>query len=394
MKQIMALCLLVLCSCQSKPNKRIPSHTEYEEMTIDEKFEEYEGGSPDREEEIHQKIISFSRQLMDRMHQAQPHPQTMTRDAHAKSHGCLKAEFVVDNKNLPERNRVGLFSDNKSYSAWVRFSNNDHLPVRKDNKLDLRGMAIKVMGVEGKKVLMGSENDKTQDFLMYGSKTFFIKNNEDYVGFIKGLRDDNAAKVLVTEQPKAALRTFRAQWRVRNYINPLNMPYHSGVPIRLGRYEDPERVAIKYQALPCQKTSFKSVVSKKDVNYMRKNMKETLGENDACYDFQIQISKGLKTMPVEDSTVKWPEKAFGRSRSGHAPYVSVGKILISKQNFDTEERDRYCENLSFTPWHALGEHKPLGRTMRMRRDIYKATSKYRREINRVKLDEPDGFEIP
>ena len=47
-----------------------------------------------------------------------------------------------------------------------------------------------------------------------------------------------------------------------------------------------------------------------------------------------------------------------------------------------------CENLSMTPWHSLVEHKPLGRTMRMRRDVYKAIAKFRRTANNVDQEEP------
>jgi len=59
----------------------------------------------------------------------------------------------VDNSNLPEELRLGMFSTIKNYNAWVRYSNNDHQPLRKDKGFDLRGVAIKVMGVDGEKVL-------------------------------------------------------------------------------------------------------------------------------------------------------------------------------------------------------------------------------------------------
>ncbi|MCC6137489.1 MAG: catalase family protein [Bdellovibrionaceae bacterium] len=383
---------ITLTACSSTVEKsRVPNSIE-PDMQIDPLLEEFEGGSSDYENKIHQDLIGFSRELMTKM-VAKADNNTMTRDAHAKSHGCLKAKFSVDNSLLPVQNRVGIFAQNKEYDSWVRFSNNDHLPIRRDNEYDLRGIAVKVMGVPGQKILSGYEDAQTQDFLMYGSKTFFIKDNADYIGFIRGLRDDNAAKILITEQPKAAIKTRYAQWKVSHFTNPLNMYYHSAVPIRLGASEDKNRTAIKYGVVPCSTKEFPSPVSKKDNNYMRKNLRHTLQASHACYEFQIQLQKDPASMPVEDGTVAWPEEIYDYGNQPFSPYITVAKIHIEKQNFDTKERDVYCENLSFTPWHALTEHKPLGRTMRMRRDLYKATSTFRRTHNGASFIEPTHYEI-
>lgn len=382
---------LFLFSCQSKTLQREPSSELPAEYALDEKFEEFEGGSFESEKTIHDELIQVSRELMERMLKESTNG-VMTRDAHAKSHGCLKARFEVDNSSLPEKNRVGLFANNQGYEAWVRFSNNDHLPIRRDNEFDLRGMSIKVMDVQGQKIMSGQETAPTQDFLMYGSSVFFVKDNKDYVGFIKGLRDNNAVRALLTEQPRAAFATVYAQWRVSGFTNPANMPYHSAVPVRLGKPDDENRMAMKYRTIPCSKKQFASPVGKKSLNYMRENLKNTLSRNDVCFLFQVQLQVDPSRMPVEDARVEWPEQEQDYGNLPYAPYQTVARVLIPKQDFDKESRDRYCENLSFTPWHALVEHKPLGRTMRMRRDLYKATSDYRRTKNRTMAPEPSGFE--
>ncbi|KCZ12231.1 catalase domain protein, partial [Acinetobacter baumannii 42057_5] len=46
-------------------------------------------------------------------------------------------------------------------------------------------------------------------------------------------------------------------------------------------------------------------------------------------------------------------------KENEAPFYQVATIHIPKQSFDTPEQNQFCENLSFTPWHALPEHKPL-----------------------------------
>src|ERR1035437_8473843 len=87
-----------------------------------------------------------------------------SRDAHAKSHGVLVGTLTVYD-NLAPHLRQGLFRQPGSYPIVVRFSsasgdiNSDKIPSPK-------GMAIKVIGVEGRKVLAGHEDEATQDFLL------------------------------------------------------------------------------------------------------------------------------------------------------------------------------------------------------------------------------------
>jgi hypothetical protein len=85
------------------------------------------------------------------------------RDAHAKSHGILKGELEVY-PNLPQRLRQGIFAMPKRYPVIARLSTapgdlqSDRIPA-------LFGMAIKVLGVTGKKVL-SDDGGHNQDFLL------------------------------------------------------------------------------------------------------------------------------------------------------------------------------------------------------------------------------------
>ena len=48
--------------------------------------------------------------------------------------------------------KFGVFSKPKTYPIWVRFSNGG-TPPKDDKEGDIRGMAIKLMGVDGDKYL-------------------------------------------------------------------------------------------------------------------------------------------------------------------------------------------------------------------------------------------------
>jgi hypothetical protein len=53
------------------------------------------------------------------------------------------------------------------------------------------------------------------------------------------------------------------------------------------------------------------------------------------------------------------------------------------QNFDTQERNQQGENMRYSPWHCLPEHRPLGSINRARRLVYHAISELRRRVNGV-----------
>jgi hypothetical protein len=89
-------------------------------------------------------------------------------------------------------------------------------------------------------------------------------------------------------------------------------------------------------------------------------------------------------MPVEDPLVRWDEV--------EAPFQPVAIIRIPRQDIGEDGREEIAENLSFTPWHSLPEHRPLGSNNRARLVIYEAISKFRHEMNEAPREEPT--EIP
>src|SRR5689334_24372678 len=73
------------------------------------------------------------------------------RDAHAFDNGCVRAIFQV-REDLPEELRQGVFVPGRQYKAWIRFSNGNS-ERRPRYWFDARGMAIKLTGVPGEKLM-------------------------------------------------------------------------------------------------------------------------------------------------------------------------------------------------------------------------------------------------
>lgn len=309
-----------------------------------------------------------------------PGVKPMRRDAHGKHHGVVRAELTVD-RDLPPELAQGLFSEPKVYAAYVRFSNGEGR-VHHDKKKDARGMAIKVLGVSGAKLLEDERDAQTQDFLMITHHTFFVRKLLDYVSFANALAGGNPLSHFFGWNPFA--------WRYRELglvmktmvviSNPLTKQYWTTVPFLFG-----EGRAAKFSMRP-HKLENKGAPSAASSNYLREAMVDTLQNEDVYFDFLVQLQTDAATMPIEDSTVEWSEAA--------SPYRKVATLRIPKQRFDRPEQHTLAENLSFTPWHSIKAHRPLGPMNRCRKLVYTTISKLRHEHNGVRRMEPDGTEIP
>src|SRR5450631_97435 len=298
------------------------------------------------------------------------------RDAHPKAHGCVKAELHVV-ETLPDSLAKGIFIPGKTYQAWIRFSNGSGDPTRADIKRDARGMAVKVLGVPGRKLLQDEEDATTQDFIMINHPVFFATDPARYLSFMNDADSDSIWKKLLIPfalGPKGTL--IALETRNSRISNPLQTRYWSMVPYQLGI--GPARQAVKYSARSCSAT-VEAIPANPGHDFLRDSLRNTLGSGDACMELLVQ-PRTSNRMDVEDSRIQWKE--------AQAPFYKVATIRIPSQVFDTPEQNDFCENLSFTPWHALPEHKPLGVTNRLRKVIYNHISRVRHEMNETKRQEP------
>jgi catalase len=102
----------------------------------------------------------------------QYYPGIAKRDEHTKSHGCVQANLTV-NPNLPTQLKKGIFSDTNTYKSIIRFSNSSPDSTAKDIEKDGRGFSIKVLGVEGYKIVADPSHAGAQDFIMFSIPVFF-----------------------------------------------------------------------------------------------------------------------------------------------------------------------------------------------------------------------------
>ncbi len=311
-----------------------------------------------------------------KMQQQYPEGETslVRRDVHTKAHGCVRATFEVL-EGLPSELQIGVFARPRLINCWIRFSAGSQ-GINSDKKSDVHGMGIKLLGVDGAKVLEDEANATTQDFLLANSPTYFIASLENYSKFAEAMQKGKLLGYFFGWNPFRW--KLRELWLVfssgRHHVtNPLSIRYWSQTPYSLGT------VAVKYSAIPSMRTEEPSAdLSGKDA--LSDAMAKSLQTSEICFDFAIQVQRSPKAMPIEDSTKRWNEV--------DSPFQKVALIRIASQDFSTPERHEFAENLSFTPWHSLVEHKPLGGINQARLAVYRAISDFRHKRNGVIRTEP------
>ena len=295
------------------------------------------------------------------------------RDAHPKAHGCVRAEFQVL-ETLPKNLAKGLFIPGKKYQAWIRFSNGSPDATQADIKKDARGMAIKVLAVSGAKRL--EDEAATQDFIMINHPVFFVNDPNRYMSFMQDINSDRFFRKLHIPFALGSKGTLIALNLRTKISNPLQTRYWSMVPYQLGI--GPDRQAVKYSARSCT-AAVDPIPNHPKHDFLRDALRTSLQKGDACMEFLVQ-PRTSSTLLVEDAMTEWKET--------QAPFYQVATIRIPQQVFDTPDQNKFCENLSFTPWHTLPEHKPLGVINRMRKVIYDRISQVRHEMNSTQRQEP------
>jgi len=297
----------------------------------------------------------------------------IARGAHSKGHACVKAYFDVLESIAPELQQ-GIFQiPGKRYKSWIRFSNGrSSMTGNDDADKDAHGIAIKLFNIYDDTLMKPNDGPDTQDFLMHDSPVFFTADLEDYNRFVES--DD---KILYFF---GGINPFK--WKLRELqhglatlkeppVSPLGAQYFSNTAYKLGPHN------IKFSAQSCSLPKTDSGQDKSDPDFLRKTMAEELKIGEECFNFMVQLQNTDEYMPIEDPSIEW--------KVSDSPYIPIAKIRIPMQEFDTVEQQTFCENLSFSPWNALSEHRPIGQLNRIRKEVYAASSKYRHENNQTEI---------
>ncbi|UKT65617.1 catalase family protein [Pedobacter mucosus] len=321
------------------------------------------------------------------------------RDAHAKNHGILKAELEVYD-NLPEHLVQGLFKQAKRYPVVIRFSTAPGM-IEPDKKSSQRGMALKVIGVEGEKFLPEEKDAITQDFLLVNYPIIPTGTVKDYLDQQKKVEEYINTPELFQTIQGAMLTAGR---KIKNILGQEEDPNNFGTPgshilgdryfsmaaIRFGDYIAKISLAPKSDNVAALhgKEMDAALIKNEPESFLTTIVKEFFENQTAEYELSAQLCTDLDKMPIEDGSVQWMEE--------DSPYQPIAKLTILAQDTFSPARRVYGDDvLSYNPFHCLPEHRPLGNIMRVRRLAYDTSSKYRHNMNAQPRTEPQSInEIP
>jgi hypothetical protein len=266
--------------------------------------------------------------------------------------------------------RFGVFSEPRVFPAVIRFSNGEPTP-QPDKRPEPRGIAIKLIGVPGRKLLSGQEDAVTQDFLATShSVTSTVRNARQFIAFIRASRNRytlpftlaHAVGFLESLRILKALISTVLVSRVRSVATE---QFSSTAPLKLGPY------AVKFTVRPAagtEATASRPLTS----NFLRDELADRLRKGDLVLDFLVQFYLDDTRTPIEDTSIPW--------QPDDTPLVKVAQVRIPRCDLDdphTRALSEAVDRLSFSPWHTTDDHRPLGNVMRARRVAYAASATHR-----------------
>lgn len=315
------------------------------------------------------------------------------RSVHAKSHGLLIGELTVLD-NLPPVLAQGIFAKAGTYAAVARLSTpaGDIL----DDSVSLpRGLAVKVIGVEGER-LPGTEDATTQDFVMVNGPAFV---KPDAKAFGKNLKLLAATTDHAEVLKKALSATLRGVEKVVEAVGGkspaliamgghpethiLGETFYTQVPVLFGPYIAKLSFAPVSPSLTALTNAPLNVNGKP--NGLREAVVEYFSTHGGEWELRAQLCTDLTDMPIEDASVPWPEDK--------SPYITVAHLRMAPQQAWNDARQRSIDDgLAFNPWHGVVGHRPVGSIMRARRVAYEAMSRLRQERNGIAHNEPRSLD--
>ncbi|RIY02680.1 catalase [Aureimonas flava] len=310
------------------------------------------------------------------------------RSVHAKAHGILEGELVVD-AHLPPELAQGLFARPGTHRVLMRMSTNagDILP----DAISLpRGLALKVFDVPGER-LPGSEG-AAQDFVMVNGPVFQAKTADKFLGNLKMLaattdRAEGAKKVVssVLRGVTSALGAVGIESPALNSlggapnVEPLGETYYSTTPFRYGAHIAKFSLRPVAPAMTALAGETIDVDGRDDA--IREEVRREMADMDAEWEFRVQLCRDLDRQPVEDPTVEWDE--------AEAPFQRVGIVRAKAQDsWDAARVQAVNEEMRFSIWTGIADHRPLGNINRARREPYRHSADFRARFNGCPYHEP------
>jgi len=286
------------------------------------------------------------------------------RALHAKGQAPAEAELTIL-PDLPEHARVGIFKEPRTFRGYVRFSNGSGVRLP-DTKPDVRGLALKLLDVDGPKIIPGLERATTQDFLFIQSPATPFRDADAFVWFVLAASRPASLlpRAILKLGPVGAIRLVRQllQGLSRPVVSLATSTYYSALPTAFGPY------AVKYTLTPRARAT-EGAKPGPSPEYLTEELCSRLKTGPVEYDLAVQFFVDEQKTPIEDASVEW--------KTSDSPLLDVARLTLPSQDLAASrgrELGERIEAMSFDPWHTTADFRPLGNMMRARSAAYRLST--------------------
>jgi hypothetical protein len=281
-------------------------------------------------------------------------------DSKPAKHALLRATFSV-RPDIPAELQHGVFIPGSRYAAWLRVPNEDE--SGDPSGVSSLGIKLERVGALGDLIDAGLPDSSAaacQDFVLSSHRTFFAKDLRDYT-VLRSILDTRDARarargmsVFALRRPREALIAAR-RW-LHGSDRPLERDYHSMTAFALG-----PQLAVKY----CLQPLTAADASRPLGETLAQRLDPAHGESLSLEFCAIVPSRDV--LPVEDPRIDWETAGANR--------IVIARIDVERQDLRSPERLQLADSLTFTPWHTLEAHRPLGGFNRARLEIDRANAR-------------------
>lgn len=274
---------------------------------------------------------------------------------HVKQHTGVRGTLRVL-PGLPHPLSTGVFKEPaQAWPCYVRFSNG---AVRKqlDGILDVRGLAVKLVGVPGPKLL--GTNDVTQDFSFVQTPAVPTDSPEEFLALA---RASIGGPLFIPLKLAASIGVIRATallLRLALVPQPITLAgaeLFTAVPIMFGP------AAAKLALTPMERPPLV-----RRGHTLRDDIVSRLRDGPLQWRVRAQLFIDERRTPIESASRAWKER--------DAAFHDVAVLEVPQQDVTSpagEQLDEAVSRMGFDPWHGVLDHRPLGRTQRARKAAYR-----------------------
>ena len=257
----------------------------------------------------------------------------VARALHVKPHIGAVGELVVE---APESARAGVFANpGQRWPVYARFSNGSSAR-QPDKAPDVRGFALKLVGVPGKKLIPGLEQEATQDFLFIDQQAIAFRNPDEFMTFVRAAKDGPLKllpRLIAGFGLRRAFQILGGALKAPKVKSFATHAFHTAAPISFGSGRAAKLGLFPVGNPPSPETSGDDA--------LRADLTARLKAGPLTWALRAQLFLDDVTTPIEDTSVVWT-----------GPWIDLGKLTLSRQDPESprgREITASVEQLSFDP---------------------------------------------